>query len=299
MLKLVEEQKNSLTKEQWLSRFNLNWTVEKRDLYQQLNSGQAGKIEHKAIVRTDTEQVLNVVTDRYTPIQNDQFYALLSDAENQGLIRGLSGGQFSGGGKTWVQAEFGQPSDINGNDPVNARLLVANSHDGSFSFRTTLSPIRVVCMNTLMAALSHDVRLSFRHTASSKNNLEQLKVALKQLDFSFSKLTEFYNAFARRNLNRSEVQQFFESVLNIKGKPVEAQTDTEIARMTRLIQLFEQGKGAELSKHTAWSAFNAVTEFTSHELDRDPTKRQEKLFFGQGAELNKRAMDTAIALLAG
>ena len=299
MLKLVEENKTGLTKEQWLARFNLNWTVEKRDLYQQLSNGQAGRIDHKAIVRSDTEQVLNVVTNRYTPIQNDQFYELLADAENKGLIKGLNGGEFSGGGKTWVQAEFGEQADINGNDPVKSRLLVANSHDGSFSFRTTLSPIRVVCMNTLIAAISHDVRLSFRHTESSKSNLDQLKVALKQLNFSFHKLTEFYTQFARRSLNSNEVKVYFETVLNIKGKPIEAQTDTELARMTRLIQLFESGKGSELSRHTIWSAFNAVTEFTSHELDKDPTKRQEKLFFGQGAELNKRAMDTALTLLAG
>lgn len=287
------------TEKTWLDRFGLDWSVEKRPLYTVDANGQAIKLNDQAIVRTDTETVLNVVSSRYSTIQNAVFFDLLADAEKQGFIKNLHGGSFSGGKKTYVQAEFGDPASLKGNDEIRARLLLANSHDGSFSFRSNLSPIRIACMNTLIAAVSdQDTKISIRHTQSHAEKLETLKIVLQSLAHSFEKTMQFYTAFANKQLNRAEVETFIKSVLKLNSKPQNEITENELSRMTRLIQLFETGRGQDLNSKSLWSAFNAVTEFTSHELDTNSAKREEKLLFGQGFELNKRAFELALAMVA-
>lgn len=290
---------NIVDKATWLERFGLNWKVETRPLYTLDNSGQALKLDQKAVVRADTDTVLNTVTNRYSPIQNEVYFDLLAEIERQGFIKNLRGGSFSQGGKTYIQAEFGDPKSVGANDEVKARLLLATSHDGSFSFRSTLSPIRIACMNTLMAAISDQAtKISIRHTASSVDRLSDMKIMLQSLSHSFDKTMEFYQAFAGKQLNTAEVQAFIRTVLQIDGKADTDLTDTETARMTKLIQLFENGQGQDLNRGSLWSAYNAVTEFTSHYLDKDATKREEKLLFGQGAEMNTAAFKAALKLVA-
>lgn len=283
----------------WLERFGLNWKVETRPLYTLDSAGQALKLSEKAIVRADTDTVLNTVTTRYAPIQNEVYFDMLAEIERQGFIKNLRGGAFSHGGKTYIQAEFGDAKSVGVNDEVKARLLLATSHDGSFSFRSTLSPIRIACMNTLMAAISEQsTKISIRHTAASVDRLNDMKIMLRSLSHSFDKTMEFYQAFAGRQLNSAAVQSFMRNVLQIDGKADDTLTDTESARMSKLIQLFEDGQGQNLNRGSLWSAYNAVTEFTSHYIDKDATKREEKLLFGQGAELNTAAFKAALKLVA-
>lgn len=283
----------------WLDRFGLNWRVETRPLYTVDGKGQALKLDEKAVVRVDNDTVLNTVTNRYAPIQNEVYHDMLAEIERQGFIKNLRGGSFSQGGKTYIQAEFGDSKSVGQNDEIRARLLLATSHDGSFSFRSTLSPIRIACMNTLMAAISdQSTKISIRHTAASVDRLNDMKIMLQSLSHSFDKTMEFYKAFAGKQLNSAEVQKFLRAVLAIEGKADEDLTDTETARMTKLIQLFENGQGQNLNRGTLWSAFNAVTEFTSHYLDKDAGKREEKLLFGQGADLNTAAFKAALKLVA-
>lgn len=281
---------------QWLERFNLNWKVEKRPLYTTDATGQnAVKLTQQALVRTDSNKVLNVVTPRYEPIQNDSFADLLMDGEARGLLKNLSGGGFSGGGKVWVQAEFGSGGAVGKSDEVKSRLLVATSHDGSFSFRSTLSPVRVICMNTLMAAISHETRVSFKHTASAGQRLNDLQIALNKLDFDFKKTMDLYNHFASVQMTTAALEAYFKEILKVDAGA--ELTEQQGDRMSTLIRLFESGIGQELNRGTLWSAFNAVTEYTSHKLGT-AEKREESVLFGKGQELNTVALKAAIKLVA-
>lgn len=293
-MKLVTNE--MMSNAQWLERFGLNWSVEKRPLYTTDATGQnAIKLQQQALVRTDTEQVLNVVTKRYEPIQNSAFADLLMAGEQQGLLRNLQGGGFSGGGKIWVQAEFGNAGAVGGQDEVKSRLLVATSHDGSFSFRSTLSPIRVVCMNTLMAAINCPSRISFKHTQSVTQRLSDLQIALSKLQFDFSKTLDLYNHFAKVQMNATSLDAYFKTIIG--AKEGEELTEQQNDRMSTLIRLFESGIGQDMNRGTLWSAFNAVTEYTSHKLG-SAEKREESVLFGKGQELNQAAMRAAIKLVA-
>jgi hypothetical protein len=65
-----------------------------------------------------------------------------------------------------------------------------------------------------------------------------------------------------------------------------------------ILPLFESGKGNDMAgvKGTAWAAYNAVTEYLTHTRGRSIDNRLDSLYFGQGATLNRKALQLAIAM---
>src|SRR5690606_10854332 len=66
------------------------------------------------------------------------------------------------------------------------------------------------------------------------------------------------------------------------------------AILGNVVPLFEGGRGAELSRGTLWGAYNAVTEYITHERGRSDDARVESAWFGEGARLARRALDVAL-----
>jgi len=81
--------------------------------------------------------------------------------------------------RVWLCAKLPEPIDLVG-DQVDMYLLFTNSHDGSSSIRVAITPIRVVCQNTLTYGLKAAKRTwSIRHTSGAKERLNQATMALK------------------------------------------------------------------------------------------------------------------------
>jgi phage/plasmid-like protein (TIGR03299 family) len=107
---------------------------------------------YQAITRIDTGRTLSVMTETYTPIQNDSLIRIaeaLREDINIDAVCVLSDGR-----KVTFTAKIrGAEGDVVPGDPVQQYLVGCTSHDGSIPFQLLFSPIRVVCQNTLSAAL--------------------------------------------------------------------------------------------------------------------------------------------------
>lgn len=70
--------------------------------------------------------------------------------------------------------------------------------------------------------------------------------------------------------------------------------------LEQIIPLFEQGRGNNLSeiKGTMWAAYNAVSEYLQYERGSDSSNRMDSMWFGDGARLNKKALETALIMAA-
>ncbi len=68
--------------------------------------------------------------------------------------------------------------------------------------------------------------------------------------------------------------------------------------LNNVTNLFEVGQGNDMPgvKGTWWAAYNAATEYLSHNKGRNADNRYESLWFGQAANTNKKALDVAISL---
>lgn len=105
----------------------------------------------KANLRDTDNRVLGVVTDRYKVVQNEDAFAFTDALLGEGVCYETAG-SFQEGRRTWILARLPQKYIISG-DEITPYLVFMNSHDGTGSIKAAMTPIRVVCQNTLNLAL--------------------------------------------------------------------------------------------------------------------------------------------------
>lgn len=161
----------------------LDWQVESRNIY----SGTGAMIPgYRANVRSTDDAVLGVVSDRYRIVQNEEAFQFTDDLLGEGVTYETAG-SLQGGKKVWMLARLPRKYLIAG-DQVEPYLVIFNSHDGSSGVKVAMTPIRVVCQNTLNLALNTAKRSwTARHT---ENVLFRVQDARETLQLDSNKLYE-------------------------------------------------------------------------------------------------------------
>src|SRR6185312_12271562 len=131
-------------------------------------------------------EALGVVGEQYVPIQNEEHAALLDALVDESGAHFETAGSLRGGRQVFLSMKLPTTMQIGGVDPVDLYLIACNSHDGTSAFRLLVSPVRVVCANTLALAASRArSTFSIRHTAGAAGQIEQARQALG-LSFTFA-----------------------------------------------------------------------------------------------------------------
>ena len=161
----------------------LDWQVESRNIY----SGTGAMIPgYRANVRSTDDAVLGVVSDRYRIVQNEEAFQFTDDLLGEGVTYETAV-SLQGGKKVWMLARLPRKYLIAG-DQVEPYLVIFNSHDGSSGVKVAMTPIRVVCQNTLNLALNTAKRSwTARHT---ENVLLRVQDARETLQLDSNKLYE-------------------------------------------------------------------------------------------------------------
>jgi phage/plasmid-like protein (TIGR03299 family) len=193
----------------------------------------------------------------------------------------------------------------NSADIVDKFLLLSNAHDGSAALRVYFTPIRVVCQNTLSLAerRSHGQGVSILH----KGDLEaKIKEAQQVLGFAtrfYDDAAEQINRLACHYPTQAQVSAYFREIY---PDPEEGKDNARAVNVRQeLHRLFEEGIGHDepAIKSSAWTAFNAVTEFVDHvrpgrgtnDADR-ASRRLDSIWFGSGARVKQKAWDLAVKM---
>ena len=110
-----------------------------------------------ANVRNIDQKVLGVVSDKYKVVQNEEAFAFTDTLLGEGVTYETAGA-LQEGRKVWLLAKLPQKYIISG-DEITPYLVFSNSHDGSGAIKVAMTPVRVVCNNTLNLALEHARRI--------------------------------------------------------------------------------------------------------------------------------------------
>ncbi|MBL8403026.1 MAG: DUF932 domain-containing protein, partial [Dechloromonas sp.] len=128
---------------------------------------------------------------------------------------------------------------------------------------------------------------------------QQLGIAVSQYDAFMYRM----KTLAERKVKSHEAMNYFLRVMcDVQPGTIDPAGLANERALKRVQALYDgQGKGAELeaAKGTAWGLLNAVTEYVDHERRARSTEyRMDSAWFGQGAVLKQRALDTALQLVA-
>ena len=253
---------NEVTTREMLEVAHLdNWNVRLEDITLPGRSSTA----FYATVRTNPfdggNDVLGVVKERYRTYQNEDLFAFgdnLLDGGRWETAGSIKEGKVVFGSLALDREVVLDPSGAN--DKVNTYLLVHTSHDGSLSIQASVTPVRVVCQNTLNMALAGAKQTyKIRHTAKAEGRVqaarEALGIAHKYVDAFEKEAATLYAAAVNDNL-------FFDIIAAAYPKPDEDVKGSQTKWENKVDSLFTiwNGETETTIKGTAWGAYNALTE---------------------------------------
>ena len=248
-----------------------NWNVRLEEL--EIPSTLTSDKNYSYVVRTnptDKSQtdVLGIVGERYVPLQNEELFAFGDNIldgggrwETAGSIRG---GRVVFGSLALERETVLDPSGVA--DKVKTYLLINTSHDGSIAIQASITPVRVVCANTLNLALGskrgkNAIKQSFkiRHTQSAEG---KIAIAREALGLANKYMDEF-DLMAKAMIEKEiTAQQFNEIILAAYPKP-EKDAKGAIKKWENKVDLINDIYTGEFNgtiANTAWGALNALTE---------------------------------------
>lgn len=289
----------------WKRAAGMDWELKETPVrFMTESAGVLGAIEtfpeQKVVFRSDTREALSVVSSRYQVVQPGEILEFYRDLTEISGFELETAGVLKGGRKFWALARTGQSTSLKGGDMVNGYLLLATSCDGTLATTATPTTIRVVCNNTLSMALQGApaaIKVPHRSRFEAQAVKQQLGIAVGQWDTFMYRM----RLLSERKVKSHEALAYFLRVV-CESDPGNNETGTlSNERALKKVQaLYEgRGRGSSLdSAHgTAWGLLNAVTEFVDHEKQaRSQDHRLDSAWFGPGAQMKQRALESALAL---
>jgi phage/plasmid-like protein (TIGR03299 family) len=288
------------TIEEGIKLAGLDWKVRMEAMY--LADGR--KCESRAVIRETDNSKLGEVGRIYAPLQNEKAFNFFQPFVDSGEVTLETAGSLDGGRKIWVLAQLNRsPLEIVKGDEVRKYLLLTNRHDGVASVMVGFSPVRVVCANTLSAAINatDSALLRVRHTAKIEMGLEKIQTIVNTANQSFEATGEMYKAMARCGVTEQDIKKFVRLVFYpaITEQEITERQATRLNSLTENItKLFETGFGNDMPgvKGTMWGLYNGVTQYLSHEAKDNADQRMDSLWFGNNKNVNSHAMKVAVEM---
>jgi len=260
---------NALSANEALETAHLNWEVLQYPVMADVSGTPVIADGKRANVRTHPKtgdaSVLGIVGTRYTVVQNEQAFKFCDDILDVGGATFETAGSLDKGRRVFMTMKMPEGINVGGHDAINMYLMVVNSHDGSTPLLAAVTPVRVVCANTVaagVAAAKSVYRVS--HTASATGRLSDAREALKM---SYQYTGEFEllaNELYSKSMSDSEFIKFAEKLMG--DAPIVKEGES-----TRSLAMFESKRDSLMGlwkaptqdniKNTQWAAYNTVVEY--------------------------------------
>jgi phage/plasmid-like protein (TIGR03299 family) len=250
----------------------LDWAVKQRRVEV---SGLAVE-GYWANVRSDTGAVLGIVGKRYRPVQNSEAFMWTDALIGSGEVRYETAGALQGGRTVWLLARLNEERKVLG-DEVAPYLLFTNSHDGRAAIRVVITPVRVVCWNTLNIALSRarrrlDRSWSVAHLVGLFDRLDGAREALGLARRYLADLDETAKLLADKIIGEDRWQEIVNQLIPLPEGAKERQRQNVDALRKDLAARIRAPDLAEF-EGTGWAAVNAVADYVAHRPLWDESKK--------------------------
>lgn len=243
-----------------MQRAGLDWSVSSRKLYLSDGSPVPGV---KANVRSADNKVLGIVGPDYKIVQNAEAFSFMDQVLGEGVTYETAGA-LKGGRRVWVLAHIpGEYKFVE--DKADPYILFSTTHNGSGAIKVCLTPIRVVCMNTLNLAIKTATRswsivhkgLMDQKIANAKNTLIASKEYMGALCDEMVNLNEI-------KLTDTQVYDYVKKLIPMPLDPSEVTRRNVSSKRTELMDRYELAPDLAHVDRSAYRFVNAVSDFATH-----------------------------------
>ena len=247
----------------------LDWTVDQTPVYTDAGIEITG---YKANRRNSDNAILGIVSDRYKIVQNTEAFeftdALIGETEN-GVVKYETAGSLCGGKRVWLLAKM--PTQKILDDDVEPYMFFSNTHDGSGAIKVGLTPVRIVCNNTLNIALNTAKRQwSTKHIGNMQSKLEEAKLCLQLADKYMKGLNEEADRFANATLYKEQIDEIFNEMFPIDDDTTERKKNNINEFKNEYYMCYLRPDIAQFM-NTAWGAVNAMSDVVTHSAPKRNT----------------------------
>lgn len=253
----------------------LDWEVKQEPIF----DGSGNQINgYKANVRSSDSKILGVVGDRYRIVQNTDAFSF-TDNLIGGEVRYETAGSLKEGRRVWLLARM--PDMKLAGDTVEPYLCFTNAHDGSCGVKVCMTPVRVVCNNTLNIALNSAKRVwSMRHTENIHERLNEAHDCLFRAESYMADLEAYADMAANKTVRDDDLRSFLSELFPV----AENASEREKANAKKCIDEYMICYFApDIAKFrgTAWGAINAASDFVSHNMPHRNTQKYAENNWGR------------------
>lgn len=278
-----------------LKMAGLDWQVLQEPIYTDTGDKISG---YKANIRDTDRKVLGVVTDRYKVIQNTEAFSFTDALLGKG-VRYETAGSLQEGRKVWLLARLPREYIISG-ERISPYLVFSNTHDGSGAVKVAITPVRVVCNNTLNLALRTAKRSwSMIHTGNIAEKVQEAEDTLFLADKYMDSLAGEFERLRKQTLSDQKVKEYIELLLPIEENATPMQSNN-IWKLRRDMQsrYFDAPDLQDTGKN-AYRFINAVSDFATHARPLRQTANYKENMFIRTMDGNPMIDRTYQMLCAG
>lgn len=266
--------KEALTSEEAIKLAGLDWSVESMPLF--LEDGTE-VVERKANVRSTDKRILGVVGNNYKILQNRDAFSFVDVILNNDEVevRFETAGALGGGRRIWLLANM--PARRIVGDKIIPYMCFTNSHDGYYAITAAMTPTRVVCQNTLTAALNNAVRSwTVRHVGNLEAKKFEAQHTLGLASKYMDNLEEKAELFEQIKITQKKFDAILDEVFPLKhpkiGQDVSRVNNNIIKLRSGVTDIFSSADDLKAFKWSAWGVYNAFADFASH---AEPLRKTE------------------------
>lgn len=257
-----------------------------------------------ATIRKDTDEVLGVVGKDYQIVQNTDAFSFFDNIVGGDGIQYETAGALGKGERIFITAKLPNYIKVGRSDLIGQYLFLTTSHDGFGSITAAFTPVRIVCNNTLNAAMSnHSNAIKIRHTANAKQKLEQAHRLMGITNRLSSALETIFNRWAKVRITDREVLKLIQHAM-VPNKEVlerlesgrEDETSACFKNIVNNVYAYAMTSPSQLQETTAGTLFGAYNAITGYFQNMRSYKNDEaklrSIFLGGVAQLRtQKAFD--------
>ena len=283
---------DDLTPEQMMQKAGVDWSVEKQDL---ITSGGSTVSNKQALVRSSDGSVLDVVGKGWNPVQNADAFNFFEEYVRAGDMQMHTAGSLNDGKMVWALAKANESFELFNGDVTENYFLFSNPHEFGKAIDIRMTPIRVVCNNTLTLSLSQDsnamLKVNHRKAFDVAEVKEQMGIAKEKME-QYKSMAEFLGS--KRYTSENIVEYFNEVFGSVAKEKVDGVTPFTSNNAKNAMEYLDTQPGANFAQGSFWNAFNTVTYMTDHVQGRSNDGRMTSSWYGRNRRVKLKALDKAL-----
>lgn len=253
----------------------LNWSVNSNPIYDVFGNEIKG---FKANTRSSDNSVLGVVTDKYKIVQNIDAFDFTDNLIGEEMYYETAGSLRKG--KTiWLLGKM--PERYICEDKFDPYIVFTNTHDGTGAVKIAMTPIRVVCNNTLNMALSSAKRSwSTKHMGNMEAKLSEARHTLELANDYLNNLAIEADKLANETMKEEDIVYTLNEMFPIDDDASDRQKQNiQNAKDGIMICMLRPDIAKFLN--TKWGFINAVSDYVGHSIPARVTTNYQENNWGK------------------